>query len=187
MSSDGNSDTTSTNSPSGSSEASHSPGLDSQSNFGFDKDGTFPSTDDFELHLTDQVHAQIRKATHKLSEKKRRKAINKRYDELKKLLPGLSNGNGKTVHSKQTILKHAERKMWEDKIQKLRDKRGFVGMRPTQTVTSTATIIQPIVHGQLIPTHAAIQLPVSQVQIINGHLPTMDINKNIHIHSTAGT
>ncbi|XP_070573104.1 max-like protein homolog 2 [Ptychodera flava] len=216
MSSDGNSDTASTSSPSGSS-ASQSPLLDSQNNFSFDKDGSVSSTDDFELHLTNQVHAQIRKATHKLSEKKRRKAINKRYDELKKLLPGLSV-NGKTVHSKQTILKHAvqfidrlkadcrlserllrelvkekernlalesEKKMWDEKLRKLRESRGLLPVRPPQAIATTATIIQtqPMLQGH-IAQQQTIQLPIAQLQILNGHLPNIDLSKALNIHPT---
>ncbi|XP_077996440.1 uncharacterized protein LOC144449737 [Glandiceps talaboti] len=218
MSSEGNSDTVSSSSPSGSSSASQSPLLDSHNNFPFDKDGSL--SDDFELRLTNQVHAQIRKATHKLSEKKRRKAINKRYEELRKLLPGLS-ANGKTVHSKQTILKHAvqfidrlksdcrvserllremvkekernlalesEKNMWNEKLRKLRESRGLLPVRPAPAVTTTATIIQtqPLIHGHIAQPQT-IQLPIAQLQILNGHLPNMEFQSTLNMHQTSGT
>ncbi|XP_066298925.1 uncharacterized protein [Branchiostoma lanceolatum] len=106
-------------------------------------------------------HVLMRKATHKLSEKKRRKAINKRYDDLKSLLPGMKG----LTHSKQVILKkafhyveslkadsrlnqgvvrelaierernislEAEHKHWQEKLQLLRQQKGLPPLTPEE-------------------------------------------------------
>ncbi|XP_033116154.1 uncharacterized protein LOC117116259 [Anneissia japonica] len=65
-----------------------------------------PAKPEYNSTLHDQYKVHIRRARKKITEKERRVEVQQRFEDLKKLIPGLNVENRKAVH-RQTILKCA--------------------------------------------------------------------------------